>query len=149
MLCATSLYGEPLQTSCFLNRVFLGMQWSGILARCPSHSRWRFMSLTVMISWSPHCSLVILEVILSSHCLMLVIPSTVQMQRWWNALSCFRCFLSTIQHSPPYCSTESTQVWYTYLLVVSERLVLVKTAFRKAPNALEALARRLSTSPSI
>ena len=119
------------------------------LGRCPSHSRERFMSLTVIISWFSHCSLVFLEVILSSHCLMLMIPSTVQMQRWWNVLSRFRCFLSRIQHSPPYCSTESKQTLYTCLLVVREKLVFVKTAFHKALNALEALARHLSTSASI
>ena len=128
-----------------LNRVFLGMRWSGILARCPSHTRQCFMSLTVMVSWSLHCSLVILEVILSSHCLMLVIPSTVRIQRWWNVFSGFRCFLSRIQHSPHAAALRAHKLHRP----VSggkkkKRLVLVKTAFCKAPNALEVLATSTS-----
>ena len=109
------------------------------------------MNLTVMASWFPHCSLIILEVIFSSHWLMLVTYNTVQMQQWRNAISRFRYFLSRIQHSPPYSSTESTQASYTCLFVVRKKvvrktLVLVKTVFCKALNALEALARRLYTS---
>ena len=100
-----------------------------------------------MVSLSPHCSLVHPEVILSSHCLWLVIPSTVRMQRWWKAFSCLRCFLTWDRALATIQQPDRTQAWYTCLLVVIDKLALVNTARHRAPKALlEALATRLPYS---
>ena len=77
--------------------------------RWPSHSRRSLMSLVVMVSLSPHCSLIILKKMCSSHCCVQVIPKMVRIQRWWKVFSHFWCFFKGIQHSPPYSNTDNTQ----------------------------------------
>ena len=65
------------------NSVCLGMRWSGIRAKCLSHSSLRFTTLKLVstVSKSPHCSLVICEVMCCCHCCRLVMPRSVRMHR--------------------------------------------------------------------
>ena len=59
------------------------------------------------------------------------------------------CLFKGIQHSAPYNNIDSTQAWYTFLLVFKVKLLSLKTVFFKAPKAWDALIIHLSTSASI
>ena len=64
-----------------LNNVTLGILWSGILAKCPSHSSLLFLSLVAMVSVSPHHCLTSSADMCSSHCCLLEMPNTVRIHR--------------------------------------------------------------------
>ena len=54
--------------------------------------------------------------------------------------------LQSIQHSVPYNKIDSTQAWYTFLLVFKVKFLSLKSGLFKAPKAWDALIIRLSTS---
>ena len=92
------------------NSVIFGIRWFGILARCPSHSNLRLHTLSVAVSRSPHRCLISCEVMCSSHCCLLVMPSTVRMHLWWKESS----FLSSLCGG--FSSLIHTVVWTTRML---------------------------------
>ena len=59
------------------------------------------------------------------------------------------CLFKGIQHSVPYNKIDSTQAWYTFLLVFKAKFLSLKTGFFKAPKAWDAFIIRLSTSTFI
>ena len=93
------------------NRVDLGILWSSMRARWPSHSSLLLSVFSAAVSVSPHLHLTSVIVIRSAHCWLSEIPSMVLIHLWWNVFSFLICLLSGVQHSAPYNNTDMTQAW--------------------------------------
>ena len=93
------------------NSVIFGIRWFGILARCHSQSNLPLHTLSAAVSISPHHCLISCEVMCSSHCCLLVMPSTVRMHLWWKESSFLSSLCRGVQLSDPYSSMDNTHAW--------------------------------------
>ena len=132
-----------------LNRMILGVHLSGIRARFPSHSSCHLVTFSEAVSMSPHCCLMLWDVMCWSHCCWFEMPKVLQMHLWWKESSLFRSFLHGVQHSAPCSRVERMQTWYTLHLVSTHRSLLLNTGWWSALKALEACANLLSISGCI
>ena len=74
----------------------------------PSHWTRRFMTLSAIISWSPHWRLTVRFDTRSWNSCFWLIPIIERRHWWWNDSSLARSLCRTVQHSDPYRRTERT-----------------------------------------
>ena len=59
------------------------------------------------------------------------------------------CFFNGIQHSASYNRTDSTQTWYTPLLIFKIKFLSLKSVFFKTPKTWDAFVIHISSSSYI